>query len=177
MQHQQTTSCSCNQMEHKMTNTGGCTMPAVANQTLRKNSVFSSLPPGVRFSLRGMTYQNNSLVTLENIDEGDDNNPLLCLTNLTACCRGGDTPVGTGPLGNWFFPNGTAVPNMIIGVDIIWEFYRNRGPSVVRMHRRRGGVNGIYRCVIPDTTGVNQTIYIGAYTAGSGELYMYTRVN
>ena len=143
--------------------------------------VFSSFP-GVRFSLRGTTYQNNSFVTLEGIGEGGDNNPLLCLTDLTTCCRGSDT-IGMGALGDWFFPNGTAVPNMIIGfvgTPIIWDFYRNRGPSVVRMHRRDGGVDGIYRCWIPVSLGppiVYQNIYIGVYTASTGELYMYTRIN
>ena len=34
----------------------------------------------VSFSLNGTTYQNNSLVTLENIGEGDD--ALLCLTKF-----------------------------------------------------------------------------------------------
>ena len=35
---------------------------------------------------------------------------------------------------------------------------------MVVMHRRRGGVNGIYRCEIPDALGVTQTIYIEAST-------------
>ena len=146
--------------------------------------VFSSFP-GVRFSLRGTTYQNNSLVSLEDIGESSD--ALLCVTDLTACCRGSDTN-GMGALGDWFFPNGTAVPNMIIGflggglsgTPIIWKFYRNRGPSVVRMNRRRGGVNGIYRCEIPVSLGSpidNQNIYIGVYTASTGEWYMYTGIN
>ena len=60
-----------------------------------------------------------------------------------------------GILGDWYYPNGTGVANN----GLQWEFYRNRGPSVVRLNRRRGGVNGIYRCEIPDTTGVDQTIY------------------
>ena len=50
-----------------------------------------------------------------------------------------------------------------------WDFYRNRGDMVVRMYRRRGGVEGIYRCEIPDSMNVTQTIYIGMYTAGSSE--------
>jgi len=127
-------------------------------------------------------YQSNSLVTLEDIGEGND--ALFCLTDLTACCRPGDTPSGINALGNWFFPNGTAVPNTIIdrvnNVDIIWKFYRNRGPGVVRMLRRDGGVDGIYYCRIPFSLGppiVNQTIYIGVYTASTGEWYMYTRIN
>ena len=39
------------------------------------------------------------------------------------------------------------------------------------MNRRRGGVDGIYRCEIPDSRNDTQTIYIGVYTAGSGEFY------
>ena len=130
-------------------------------------------------------------MTLEDIGEwdirygGDDDNPLLCLTDLTDCCRAGDTPSGINALGDWFFPNGTAVPNTVIDRDnyrvaIIWKFYRNRGPSVVRMHRREGGVDGIYRCEIPvslDLPIVYQNIYIGVYTASTGEWYMYTGVN
>jgi len=122
-------------------------------------------------------------VTLESIGEGYGD-PLLCMTDLADCCRGGDTPPGYPSLGDWFFPNETAVPNMIIdrvnNVDIIWEFYRNRGRSVVRMNRRGGGVDGIYHCRIPVLvvpTIFYQTIYIGVYTAGTGEWYMHTEVN
>ena len=141
---------------------------------------------GVRFSLRGTIYQNNSLVTLEDIGESGVNG-LLCLTDLATCCRGRDTN-GRGALGNWFYPNETAVPNRIIGfvgggtsgTPIISEFYRDRDESIVRMNRRRGGVDGIYRCQIPVSLGspiVYQTMYIGVYTASTGEWYMYTGVN
>ena len=136
---------------------------------------------GVRFTLGGTTYQNNSLVTLEDIGDSDEGgDALFCVTDQTVCCRGGDTPAGMGALGDWFFPNGTGLPNMIIGfvrggrsgVPIIWDFYRNRDASVVRMNRRRGGVTGIYRCEIPVSvvpSVVNQNIYIGVYTASAGE--------
>ena len=111
----------------------------------------------VWFSLRNTTYQNNSIIILEDIGEGDD--ALFCLTNLTACCKSVDGNV----LGNWYFPNGTRVSS------VGWDFYRNRGQMVVSMHRRRGGVEGIYRCEIPDTMNVTQTIYIGVYSASTGE--------
>ena len=123
----------------------------------------------VRFSLRGTTYQTNSLVTLDNI--GEDSNALLCVTNNTKCCARAQVP-GKGILGDWFFPNGEKVPNSILDNGTVANIYRNRGPSVVRLHRRRGGVPGIYRCEIPDTSGVNQNIYIGVYTASTGEWYM-----
>ena len=109
----------------------------------------------VWFSLRSITYQNNSCVALKDIGEGDD--ALLCMTNFTACCRGLNT--------NWFFPNGTKVPSPRNGSD----FYRSRDQMVVRLRRKRGGVDGIYHCVIPDSMNVTQTIYIGVYAAGSGE--------
>ena len=80
---------------------------------------------GVWFSLRGTTYQNNSCVTLEDIGEGDD--ALLCMTNLSACCRPPYIKNSETKLGKWFFPNGTAVP----GNGSQLNMYRTRGKMVV----------------------------------------------
>ena len=110
----------------------------------------------VWFSLNGTTYQNNSIVILEDIGEGDD--ALLCLTNYTACCK-------DPALGNWFFPNGSRVLSGGMNLDI----FRGRGQMEVHMHRTRGGVEGIYRCEIPDTFGFTQTLYIGVYSECTGE--------
>ena len=44
---------------------------------------------------------------------------------------------------------------------------------MVRLQRRRGGVNGIYRCEIPDAMNVNQSLYIGVYTNSTGESTQY----
>ena len=120
--------------------------------------------------LRGIPYQNNSNVTLEDIGEGDD--ALLCITNLTACCQPPYTGEMGHTLGNWFFPNRTSIRNASLGSDI----FRTRGQMVVCMHRRRGGEEGIYRCEIPDAMNVTQTIYISVYSASTGEWYMYVYV-
>ena len=101
-------------------------------------------------------------MALEDIGEGDD--ALLCVTNQTACCTS-DTSGNTSALGNWFFPNGTRVP----GSGSRWDFYRTRGQMVVRLNRRSCGVEGIYHCEIPDAMNVIQTIYIGVYSANTGE--------
>ena len=114
-------------------------------------------------TLRGTTYCNNSIVILEDIGEGGD--ALLCKTDLTACCRSSDTGSNMSVLGNWFFPNGTRVPSS--GNN--WDFHRTRGQMMVHLQRRRGGAEGIYHCVIPDTMNVTQTIYIGVYSASTGE--------
>ena len=115
---------------------------------------------GLRFILRSRAYQNNSLVSLEDIGEGRD--ALYCITNKSACCRPPYTPTA---LGNWFFPNGTRV----LSSGARWDFHRTRGQMVVLLQRRRGGENGIYRCVVPDATNDIQTIYIGVYTGSPSE--------
>ena len=115
----------------------------------------------VWFSLNGTTYQNNSIVALEDIGEGDD--ALLCVTNQITCCGLGFMWLYTN---TWFFPNGTGVPS-------IGDFYRSRGQMSVHLNRRRGGVEGIFRCEILDSMNVIQTIYIGVYIASTGEFYMY----
>ena len=39
---------------------------------------------------------------------------------------------------------------------------------MVQLHSRAaGGVSGIYRCLIPDLSGVNQTLYVGLYAFSS----------
>ena len=124
-------------------------------QTFRISMASSS--PGVRFSLRGTNYQNNSIVTLDDIGQGGD--ALHCLTDLTACCQARSTSGNRTVQGNWFFPNGTRVPSS----GIQWDFHRTRGQSVVLLQRRRGGEEGIYSCEISDAMNVTQTIYIGVY--------------
>ena len=94
-------------------------------------------------------------MTLEDIGENDT--ALVCMTNLTGCCR---APYS---IGNWFFPNKTRV------ISRNSDIYRTRDQMMVRMHRRRGGEEGIYRCEIPDSVNVIQEIYIGVYIAISGE--------
>ena len=117
----------------------------------------------VWFSLRGTTYQNNSLVTLEDIGQNDT--ALVCMTNFPACCQPPYTGENRSALGNWFFPNETRV----FSANNQYNFYRTRGEMVVHLNHRGGGVEGMYHCEIPDSTNVAKTIYIGVYTASTGE--------
>ena len=122
----------------------------------------------VRITFKGAVLSNNSLVTLGDIGEGDD--ALRCTTDNTSCCQPPYTQsLSQTSLGNWIFPNGSRVPSS--GGQ--WDFYRTRGRMVVLLHKRRGEVDGVFYCVVPDKEGNEQTTYIGVYTAGTGEWYMH----
>jgi hypothetical protein len=78
-------------------------------------------------------------------DVGEDSasgGALLCITNLPTCCA-------TQRQGEWFYPNGTKVGIPANGDD----FYRNRGTSAVRLHRRNNAMQptGRYCCEVATT--------------------------
>ena len=124
---------------------------------------FLPIAGDVWFSLNGTIYQN-SIVTLEDISEGDA--ALNCRTDIPDCCR---PPYSDRVYGNWFLPNESRVPSL----GSKWDFHRTRGQSVERFHCRRGGAEGIYHCEIsvPQSNAENviQTIFIGVYTANTGK--------
>ena len=117
-------------------------------------------PIEVGLFLRGRFYGNNSIITLNDI--GEDSLSLLCYTNNTQCCR------TAGPVREWYYPDGSMVRVMGSGDDI----YRDRGPSVVRLHRRNSAMmpTGVFHCEIPDASGTSQNIYVGIYPQGDGEI-------
>ena len=115
-------------------------------------TLLSFLLGDVRFSLNGTIYQNNSIITLEDIGEGDDG--LLCITDLRNCCQSAQIGMNVA-YGNWFFPSGNRVTGETTVNGTQSDFYGDRGASVVRLNHRRGGEDGIYRCEIPDTTNVH----------------------
>ena len=131
---------------------------------------------------------NHGLVTTEDI--GVDPNGtnltvgLKCNTTYSGCCsdfttitgstRNGNSPSGSG---SWLYAHGhtfyvprqTDRPNYITGISrsgrAVYVF-RNRESDNNRLYL----FNGIWRCVIPDSSGTEQTKYIGIYSRGnSGE--------
>ena len=128
------------------------------------NYIYIYAPAGVYLQINGTRVPNHGFLgrgELSNHNRSIDN-PLLCVTpDNTTCCSSAET--GGSPLGNWYFPNGIEVPTNDTG----WLFYTTRGPGVVRLHRHTRGVSGIYHCVMPDQSGVNQTLYVGLYAITS----------
>ena len=116
---------------------------------------------GVYLSLNGVVYANNSLIAITEIGETDSstsppqNNGVQCITGRMPCC--------TGPnfrLGDWLFPDGGVVPSRSSATS----FYRNRGTdgSVNLNHFNSNTTHptGLFCCVVPDATDVNQTLCI-----------------
>ena len=69
--------------------------------------------------------------------------------------------------GDWFVPNGTKVGNYTDSMPRdVPGFWRTRGPHVVRLKRSSDGTppEGVYKCVVRDTTKINQTVYVGIYS-------------
>ena len=108
----------------------------------------------------GNITSNQSIVELEGITGGSN---LFCLTNTTTCCRGVDTR--SGAMGLWYFPDGTPVPDS--GSGLVQE----RGASFVTLTYTSSTIlppSGLYRCVIPDSDGINITLFAGIYESGQG---------
>lgn len=114
----------------------------------------------VGFLFHDHHFANKSVVSLNAIGEGDD--ALVCLTNSFRCCEGTDQMT----TGGWYFPNSNEVPLGSQGHDV----YTTRGPSFVRLHKKRDFVmpSGLFHCKIVDANGTNQSIYIGIYQDNQG---------
>ena len=61
------------------------------------------------------------------------------------------------------------------GVDI----YRSRIHQVVILHRKEGGLEGIFRCSIPDENGESNDLYVGIYrsSTATGNVVIYNYVH
>ena len=107
---------------------------------------------GVYLTLGTQVYRNGGIIIINEIGEGDDR-ALLCVTDLTQCCRSDETD-RRGALGEWFYPDGALIQLEDSGDDI----YRNRGPSAVRLNRRNNATSptGQFCCVVPDATFTNR---------------------
>jgi hypothetical protein len=109
-------------------------------------------------------YGNNDIVSLRDIGEG--RRALLCITSITDCCR--NTPSSTR---EWYFPNRSTIKVKGAGES----FYRDRGPSIVRLNRRHNATSpsGIFSCIIPIIQSneiMSNTIHIGIYDIAEGNM-------
>ena len=72
-------------------------------------------------------------------------------------------------IGVWYYPNGTQVPLTTKTFDNPSNpspVFSKRFSGQIALARKGGlaGYEGLYKCIIPDENGVNQTLVVGAYT-------------
>ena len=116
----------------------------------------------VILSLRGITLYNNSHVNVNDIGGDTDREALLCHTENIDCCT------GVRALGEWLYPNGSAV-NSVAEIDSNHELNRSNinqflaswSQSSLRLfHVGVPTERGCFCCVIPDGLGLDQTMCV-----------------
>ena len=131
-------------------------------------------------SLAGKEIPNHGLVTTQDIgiDPTGTNltAALSCSTTSDMCCS--DNPFRTNPAGNrasgngsWLYPHEPYHPYIVRQIDRPEYTYgiRRNGNAVYlfrnRLTQNRMSItDGIWRCVIPDSSGAERTKYIGIYS-------------
>ena len=125
-------------------------------------------------SFMGQALANHSYVDLSTVGSASDNSDsVVCHTDLSTCCAGGQTGQGIHR-GNWYFPDGTVLP--FIGNSVPFGLGRGAQFAVIR-RTTATGPTGIYRCRIAtnavhsDTDiSVGETVYVGLYPTDGGKL-------
>ena len=106
--------------------------------------------------MRGEIVSADGQLDIQNIGERED--ALLCVTPFKDCCK-------VKKRGEFYnIRDGAALTVPKRGENK--SLYRNRGPSVVRLNRRKSGedvvgdIAGLYRCCMPDGCGDEKCIEI-----------------
>ena len=93
---------------------------------------------------------------------------LYCLTPSLECCIDAETPNAASVTREWYLPDGRPLSSDNS------PFIKNQVSSAVTLHRDRfssiSAPSGVYHCAIPDASRTSQSIYVGIYPMGDGEL-------
>ena len=97
-----------------------------------------------------------------NVDQNNDPNNI----NDALWCQSANNITN---IGVWYYPNGTEVPlfdGHFTNASAPSPVFSKRFSGQIALARRDGlaGYEGLYKCIIPDENGVNQTLVVGAYT-------------
>ena len=113
-----------------------------------------SLDSPLQLMFRGVSYPNNSVLSLNDIGDTSTGSAIICTTNGSPCCK---TPPNR--FGEWYYPDGSMVPNNATGKD----FYRGRGDNqTIQLNRRNNAQSptGSFCCELPDNSNVNHTLCV-----------------
>ena len=98
-----------------------------------------------------------------NVDQNKDLNNI----NDALWCQSANNSTN---IGVWYYPNGTEVPlfdgDDFTDISAPSPVFSKRFSGQIALARRNGlgGYEGLYKCIIPDENGVNQTLVVGVYT-------------
>ena len=97
-----------------------------------------------------------------NVDQNNDPNN----TNDALWCQSANSSTN---IGVWYYPNGTEVPLFdgdFTDASAPSPVFSKRFSGQIALARRAGlaGYEGLYKCIIADENGVNQTLVVGIYT-------------
>ena len=86
--------------------------------------------------------------------------------NDTLLCQSANNDIN---IGKWYYPNGTEVPlfdGNFTDPSAPGPVFSKQFSGQIALARNDGlsGYEGLYKCIIPDENGVNQTLVVGAYT-------------
>lgn len=115
---------------------------------------------GVYLSLNGENYTNNSIIYITEIGRFDpdrNSTALQCVTEMRPCCK-------RQRIGQWHFPDMSAVPVLGHGPKQATTFYRNRdNDGTVYLNRIGSHVTtptGRFCCETFDTDNVTQRLCV-----------------
>ena len=135
---------------------------------------------GIMISLGDRVIPNHGLVTVQDIGVDPTGTNLAvglsCSTTSDTCCS--DFPHSADPNsvlkdhqsgnGSWLYPSTRFyVPRQVDRPDYIFGISRSENAVYVFRNRDENQlfvIDGIWRCVIPDSRGREQTKYIGVYS-------------
>ena len=97
-----------------------------------------------------------------NVDQNRDANNI----NDALWCQSANSSTN---IGVWCYPNGNEVPLFdgdFNDLSAPSPVFSKRFSGQIALARRDGlaGYEGLYKCIIPDENGVNQTLVVGIYT-------------
>ena len=99
-----------------------------------------------------------------NVDQNMDSNNI----NDALWCQSASSSTN---IGVWYYPNGNEVPlfdGAFTAASAPSPVFSKRFSGQIALARRAAlaGYEGLYKCIIPDENGVNQTLVVGIYTTG-----------
>lgn len=105
--------------------------------------------------LKGRVIANNGRVIITELGS-EDHETLVCVTDSLQCCSSSTDGIEIS-IGEWYFPNGSAIDTIHSGNDM----YVSRYSGEVHLHRRRDvqTPTGMFHCTIPDISGINRNIF------------------